>query len=150
MWSRGSHTKQFGFDSFFLLSGTLIAYVALQKMANKKTKRHYTILTTQYIRRILHFTPVYAIILFSYWLLTVHFGDGPLWRNTIGVGSTLYKNCERNWWTNLFYINNLYPWANLDECMPWSWYVSNEIQFFVLAPVMIVPLYLFYPIGLAV
>ena len=143
-------SSPFGFDSFFLLSGTLIAYVALQKMANKKTKRHYAILTTQYIRRILHFTPVYAIILFSYWLLTVHFGDGPFWRNTIGVGSTLYKNCEKNWWTNLFYINNLYPWANLDECMPWSWYVSNEIQFFVFAPVMIVPLYLFYPIGLAV
>ena len=142
-------SSPFGFDSFFLLSGVLVAYVALQKMA-KKTKRNYAILVTYYIRRILHFTPVYAIILFSYWLLTVHLADGPVWRRTVGVGSSLYENCERNWWTNLFYINNLHPWANLDECMPWSWYLSSEIQFFVIAPVMILPLYFIYPVGLVV
>ena len=68
----------------------------------------------------------------------------------MGVGSMLYENCEKYWWTNLLYINNLYPWANLDECMPWTWYLSSEIQFYVAAPLMIVPLSIIYPVGLVI
>lgn len=34
--------------------------------------------------------------------------------------------------------------------MWWSWYLANDMQFFVIAPLMVVPLYLFYPAGLAV
>ena len=142
-------SSPFGYDSFFLLSGVLLAYVTLRKMA-VKSKRKYAVLLTHYIQRILHFMPVYAIILFTGWLLTVYFADGPLWQRTIGDDSKLYENCNRYWWTNLFYINNLYPWANLDECMPWTWYVSTEIQFFVIAPAIVLPLALFYPIGLII
>lgn len=142
-------SSPFGYDSLFLLSGVLVAYVALPKLMTR-TKRQYATLVTHFLRRILHFAPVYAIILFSYWLLTVHLADGPIWRQTIGVESAQYENCEKNWWTNLFYINNLYPWANIDECMPWTWYISTEIQFFVFAPIIILPLSFFYPIGLII
>ena len=142
-------SSPFGYDTFFLLSGVLLAYVTLRKMA-VKSKRKYVVLLTHYIQCILHFTPVYAIILFTGWLLTVYFADGPIWQRTVGDDSRLYENCNKYWWTNLFYINNLYPWANIDECMPWTWYVSTEIQFFVFAPAIVLPLALFYPIGLII
>ena len=142
----------FGFDSLFLLSGVLVAYVTLGKIsdARKNSGRRYVAMATEFLRRVLHFVPVYAVVLFTIWLLTVHFADGPLWHQTVGVGSILYENCQKNWWTNFFNINNLYPWASLDQCMPWAWYVASELQFFIFAPLIIVPLAFLYPLGLAI
>ena len=74
----------FGYDSFFLLSGVLVTYVALNKLSDGKSKKKYMKLAVEYLRRILHFSPVYAVVLFTYWLLTVHFADGPVWRRTVG------------------------------------------------------------------
>ena len=140
----------FGYDSLFLISGVIVTFVTLKKLSVGKSKRKYVTLATEFVRRILHFSPVYAVVLFTYWLLTVHFADGPLWRSTVGVGSSLYENCRDNWWTNLFYINNMYPWASLDQCMPWTWYVASELQFFIVAPLLVVPLALVYPLGLTI
>ena len=137
----------FAVDSFFLLSGTLVAYLTLRRM--DKQKGRFPVLL-YYTHRFLRITPAYLFVLFSYWFLTVHLADGPLWQNTIGVESAFYKNCEHYWWTNMLYINNLYPWKVLDECMSWTWYLSNDMQFFIIAPTIIVPLYFFYPAGLVV
>lgn len=143
-------SSPFGFDSFFLLSGILVTYVALNRLAAGKSKKKYVKLAAQYLRQVLHFSPVYAVVLFTYWLLTVHFADGPLWQRAVGVDSSLYENCKENWWTNFFYINNFHPWANLDQCMPWAWYVASEFQFFIAAPLLVVPLALVYPLGLVI
>ena len=86
--------------------------------------------------------------LFMPWFVPWFFADGPVWQRTVGVGSTPYENCRENWWTNLFYINNFYPWASLNQCMPWAWYVASELQFFIVAPLLIIPLALLYPLGL--
>ena len=137
----------FAVDSFFLLSGMLVAYITLRKM--DKNKGRFPVFI-YYIHRILRITPAYAIVLFSYWFLTVHLADGPLWQQTLGVQSELYRNCERYWWTNMLYINNVYPWKVLDECMSWTWYLSNDMQFYVIAPVMLLPLYYIYPVGLTI
>ena len=137
----------FAVDSFFLLSGMLVAYITLRKM--DKNKGRFPVLI-YYIHRILRITPAYAVVLFTYWFLTVHLADGPLWQQTLGVRSEFYRNCERYWWTNMLYINNIYPWKVLDECMSWTWYLSNDMQFYIIAPVMLLPLYYLYPVGLAV
>ena len=136
-----------GVDSFLLMSGLLVTYLTMRQM--NKQKGRFPLLM-YYIHRILRITPAYIFVLFSYWLLTVHFADGPLWRETIGDGSAFYESCERYWWTNLLYINNIYPLKHIDICMPWTWYLANDMQFYVIAPLMIVPLYMFYPVGLAV
>ena len=135
----------FAVDSFFLMSGLLVTYLTLRHMDRRNGKFP---LLPYYIHRLLRITPVYAFVLFSYWLLTVHLADGPIWQQTIGSGSDFYKSCERYWWTNLLYINNIYPQKHIDICMPWTWYLADDMQFFVIAPIMIVPLYLFYPAGL--
>lgn len=137
----------FSVDSFFFLSGTLVSYLTLREMERKKGR--FPILS-YYIHRYLRLTMVYAFLLFFYWTLTVHLGDGLLWRHVTGSGSALQKTCEKYWWTNLLYINNFYPWALKDECMGWTWYLSNDMQFYVLAPLIVVPLYFFFPVGLII
>ena len=137
----------FAVDSFFFLSGALVAYLTLREM---ERRRGWFPFITYYLHRYLRLTMVYAFVLFFYWTLTVHLGDGNTWIATTGPDSPVQKNCERYWWTNLLYINNLYPWKLNDECLSWSWYLANDMQFYVIAPLIIIPLFFFFPVGLAV
>ena len=137
----------FAVDSFFFLSGALVAYLTLREMERRKGWFPFI---TYYLHRYLRLTMVYAFVLFFYWTLTVHLGDGSTWILATGPDSALQKNCERYWWTNLLYINNLYPWKLGDECLGWSWYLANDMQFYVIAPLIIIPLFFFFPIGFAV
>ena len=133
-------------DSFFFLSGTLVAYLTLREM---ERKRCFPFLT-YFLHRYLRLTMVYAFLLFFWWTLTVYFGKGHGWNAFVGPDSAQMKNCERYWWTNLLYVNNFYPWRLNDECMGWSWYLANDMQFYMLAPLIIIPLYYFFPVGLVV
>ena len=144
---RGISESVLAVDSFFLMSGLLVAYLTLRKMERRKGKFKFPVFL-YYVHRFLRLTPVYAFVLFSYWLLTVHLADGPVWRKTIGENSDFYKSCERYWWTNLLYINNIYPRKHLDICMPWSWYLASDMQFYIIAPLIIVPLSLNHKVGL--
>jgi hypothetical protein len=46
-------------------------------------------------------------------------------------GDTCVK--DNQWWKNLLFINNLSPREmNLEkECLPWTWYLGNDMQLFV-------------------
>jgi peptidoglycan/LPS O-acetylase OafA/YrhL len=137
----------FAVDSFFFLSGALVSYLTLREMERKKGR--FPVIT-YYLHRYLRLTMVYAFLLFFWWTLTVHLGNGPTWRKAAGVDSDLQNNCEKYWWTNFLYINNLYPWGLKDECMGWTWYLSNDMQFYILAPLIVIPLYFFFPAGLLI
>ncbi len=132
-------------DSFFFLSGLLIAYLTLRHMTRKNGRFPAV---TYYVHRYLRLTPSYAFVLFFYWFLTMHLTDGPAYHFGTGVHSVSYGNCEKYWWTNLLYINNLYPWSMQDECMGWTWYLANDMQFFVVSPLLIVLLYYWPIVGL--
>ena len=131
----------FSVDSFFFLSGALVAYLTLREMEKKRGRFPFI---TYYLHRYLRLTMVYAFLLFFWWALTQHLLDGNTWKDVTD------KNCGKYWWTNLLYINNLYPWKLEKECMGWSWYLANDMQFFVIAPLILIPLYYFFPVGLAV
>ena len=144
---RGVSESVLAVDSFFCMSGLLVTYLTLRKMEKRRGKSKFPALL-YYLHRVLRLTPVYAFVLFSYWFLTVHLSDGPLWRSIIGRGSDFYQSCEKYWWSNLLYINNLYPQRHLEICMPWSWYLANDMQFYVAAPLIIIPLALYFPAGI--
>ncbi|CAG7827395.1 unnamed protein product, partial [Allacma fusca] len=55
-------------------------------------------------------------------------------------------NCRKYWWRNLLYFNNLV--TNPESCYSESWYLANDMQFFVLSPVLIYPLWRFKLIGM--
>ncbi|GFY45079.1 nose resistant to fluoxetine protein 6 [Trichonephila inaurata madagascariensis] len=72
-------------------------------------------------------TPVYMMFLAFYTTLMAYLGSGPLWN---------YKetdpNCQAYWWWNLLYFNNFLTAVN--QCIPWSWYLANDMQFYVISP----------------
>ncbi len=130
----------FSVDSFFFLSGVLVAYLTLKEM--KKNDGRFPFLQ-YYIHRYLRITPTYAFVIFFSAYLSVHLAVGPY----MSLIDALGPACSKYWWTNLIYINNLYPWKLNDECLAWGWYLANDMQFYIIAPTMLISAYCFLPAG---
>ena len=132
----------FAVDSFFFLSAVLVAYLTLREMRKRKGRFPYL---EFYVHRYFRLTPTYAFVLFFAWFLTTHITSGP------GItGNTLSKTCTSYWWTNFLYINNFYPWRLADECLGWTWYLANDMQFYVISPLIIIAAYHLLPLSLII
>ena len=135
----------FSVDSFFFLSGVLVAYLSLREMEKKRGRFPFLHF---YIHRYLRLTPVYAFVLFFTWALFIHLAEGP---GFIAAGQATGGNCQKYWWTNLLYINNFYPWKSAEgSCIGWAWYLANDMQFYVISPFILIPMYMFFPAALVI
>nr|KAG5687119.1 hypothetical protein BaRGS_022744 [Batillaria attramentaria] len=91
---------------------------------------------------LLRLTPIYMIVLMFFTCLHTYLGDGPLWPNDV-VDAT---NCKKYWWTNLLYINNVVEVDNM--CMGWTWYLSNDMQFYFISPIFLLAMFYLMPLGI--
>ncbi|XP_029656584.2 nose resistant to fluoxetine protein 6 [Octopus sinensis] len=121
-------------DSFFLLSGLLVSYSTLRAMKANGGKMNWFYF---YIHRFWRLTPPYMLLMMLYIPLFRYMGHGPFW-----PPQGLEKDfCKNSWYYNLFYINNFMPNASKNMCMGWSWYLANDMQFYWISPLIIIPLY---------
>ena len=60
------------------------------------------------------------------------FGRGPIWDKY----AEIIKPCQTLWWTNLVWINNLYPQKFDEKCLPWTWFVPCYIQMTMSLPII--------------
>ncbi|XP_077287817.1 nose resistant to fluoxetine protein 6-like [Arctopsyche grandis] len=121
----------FAVDTFFFMSGFALAHSFFQTQYGPSKRKHniseraYTFLSSV-VKRFLRITPSYMItlgiaVIMSEW----RFRKTPFWSNE--------RNdliCPNYWWRNILYINNLFPRSEM--CLPWSWYLSNDMQSFVI------------------
>ncbi|ELT93753.1 hypothetical protein CAPTEDRAFT_227362 [Capitella teleta] len=124
-------------DSFFFLSGTLVSYLLLREMAKRVGPMKVSWLKF-YFHRYWRLTPTLLITLGFFICVFPFMGEGPLWNPDMSRGP-----CHNSWWSVPLYINNLYKPG--DQCMGWVWYLANDMQFFIISPLFIIPLYM-YPI----
>ncbi|XP_062571953.1 LOW QUALITY PROTEIN: nose resistant to fluoxetine protein 6-like [Saccostrea cucullata] len=113
-------------DTFFVLSGLLTSYLLLKQMSKTKGRINWFLF---YFHRFWRLTPVYMMVIGMYVTIYPHLVFGP---NKPAPDET----CKRAWWKNLLYIDNFFGYKDL--CLGWSWYLNNDMQFYVLSPVMIV------------
>lgn len=120
-------------DTFFLMSGVLVGRSLLSYLdqhGGRLPVVHY--LVHRYIR----LTSSLAAAVLACMTLLSRIGDGPLWEMFMPVAS---EPCRRWWWTTLLYVQN---YANPGQmCMSHSWYLSVDMQLYVLAPVLVWPLW---------
>ncbi|XP_071956995.1 nose resistant to fluoxetine protein 6-like [Antedon mediterranea] len=141
----------FSVDSFFFLSGLLVTYLTLKYLQKHDGKLNWVMF---YVHRYLRLTPVYMMVIFIFTTLTIHFANGPLYQAffspnpVFGIASAVTP-CQKYWWTNLLYINNLYPSGINEECIGWSWYLANDMQFYIISPFVIYLLYHYFFVGVA-
>eukprot|EP00038_Savillea_parva_P010749 m.192514 g.192514 ORF g.192514 m.192514 type:complete len:712 (+) comp18666_c0_seq1:203-2338(+) len=130
-------------DIFFFLSGMLTTFTLLQRMRkNGKNKFPAPIFI---LLRYLRLTPLYVYVLVMYATVVVHLGQGPVWFRLEREAG----NCETQWWTNILYVNNFVPHEFHQTCMPWSWYLACDMQYFITG-LFILTVYLRWrPLGIA-
>ncbi|XP_067945682.1 nose resistant to fluoxetine protein 6-like [Watersipora subatra] len=134
----------FAVDSFFLLSGLLVGYLFLKMMAKIKGKVSCFMMTMYYVHRYIRLLPLYGAAILISVAYTNYLGRGPL--NTWYSGE-LKNFCDTNWWTNLLYINNVYK--DKEMCHAVTWYLANDMQFYVISPLILIPLYWLPGLGFA-
>lgn len=74
-------------------------------------------------------TPAYAFLILCVVGFIGKVGDGPRWPEAY---SEMHTSCKAYWWTNLLYVNNLYPAALLDEVCRLSGFLnksSNKLDY---------------------
>ncbi|KAL3870231.1 hypothetical protein ACJMK2_038308 [Sinanodonta woodiana] len=124
----------FSVDSFFVLSGLLLAYLTfrdLEKVGGVK-KFGWKMF---YFHRFWRLTPPYMLLMMVYVPTVKYWSDGPLWPKD----GFEYNYCKDTWWINLLYINNIVE--DDKTCMGWGWYLANDMQFFVVSPILMISLY---------
>ncbi|KAK3088547.1 hypothetical protein FSP39_020450 [Pinctada imbricata] len=131
-------------DTFFALSGLLLSYLLMKEMEKNKGPKKINWFM-YYFHRLWRLTPLYMLLLGIYFCLTPYFSNGPNYNQGERPG------CAKYWWTNLLYINNLvYDDTAVLSCMAWSWYMANDMQFYILSPLLIVPFFFHVGFGIVV
>jgi len=130
-------------DSFFLMSGCLVSYLMLKDLDKTNGRINFPLL---YLHRYLRITGFYAFLIF--FLSTV-------WRHlAIGPNQFLEQaadECGKTPWVNLLYINNFD--LGIEEqgnCLGQTWYLANDMQFFLLAPPIVYITWKWDKIGLLI
>jgi hypothetical protein len=93
-----------------------------------------------YLHRWLRLTPAYGLVILYFANLYNYGFYGYPWSKpgTLGQAPTIGV-CYDYWWTNLLYVNNLYPDQftfapeRLPTCMGWAWYLGVDFQLFLVA-----------------
>ncbi|XP_043578457.1 nose resistant to fluoxetine protein 6-like isoform X2 [Bombus pyrosoma] len=116
-------------DIFFFISGFLLSYTFLKERRKYQgippIAERMNNVFQKIVKRYIRLTPAYFIVIL---IAILNF----TWHDHV---STLLPvehpntKCSKYWWTNILYINNFYRWDEL--CLTWTWYLPNDMQFFV-------------------
>ena len=119
----------FSVDTFFFLSGLLVSYIFLTRR-NEIQSLSWKFWIKFVLHRYLRILPPYIALVLLLEPLRYYFCTGPF---CPPVNSSM---CYTNWWKNILNVNNL--WKETDMCAPWTWYLANDFQFFLLSPIFLI------------
>ena len=128
------YTAFYSVDTFFWMSGLLMTYLFIIEF-EKIPGLPILNLILVYVHRFLRITPVYMFCMCFFWSLEPYFGNGPLW---FDITNYLNYDCHKYWYSNLLYVNNFIPHWKTNSCLGQSWYLANDMQFFIISPIILI------------
>ncbi|XP_066998619.2 nose resistant to fluoxetine protein 6 [Anabrus simplex] len=126
-------------DTFFVLSGLLVAYVFFQTVPKTNSFN----IPMYYLHRYIRLTPAVAVMILLHNSLLRHAGTGPMWDM---IQKAIGNSCPDNWWITLLYVQNYVKVSK--QCIIQAWYLSVDMQLFWLSPLVLIPLWKWPKIGL--
>lgn len=90
----------FSVDTFFLLSGFLLAWTAFREIGRRKGKLNAGLM---FFHRIIRTAPLKIVLVFVVVSVFRYFGSGPFWET---YSRPLQFYCEENWWKTMLFIQN--------------------------------------------
>ncbi|XP_066247029.1 nose resistant to fluoxetine protein 6-like isoform X2 [Euwallacea similis] len=128
-------TAHLGVDTFFFISGFLLAYGYFKSLAQKPIIVQIRGIPHMIIHRYLRITPVVLMFFLYSVYLSQHIGSGPLFTAVYDYFNT---PCKQHWWAVFLYIQNYYN-PN-DICWVHLWYLSADWQLFLISPLILIPM----------
>lgn len=131
-------------DTFFMMGATLLVFHTfreMEKLRGKPMIKWIVFWATFYLHRYIRLTSIYAIVIALHATLLKYLADGPM---SYLITKQVDK-CASGWYYNVLYINNFAYEIEDDSadklCMGWTWYMANDMQFFVITPFLLGALY---------
>ncbi|XP_076252110.1 nose resistant to fluoxetine protein 6 [Rhynchophorus ferrugineus] len=132
----------FSVDTFFFVSGLLVSFLYFRTNAKgkldplSKGKNGFVAGLLHFLGLMFYrFARLTAPYLFALGITEVSMK----WFNSnsvFEVPALDHENCPNYWWRNLLYINTLFPVNEM--CMLWSWYISDDTQFYAIGAVILI------------
>ncbi|XP_046817971.1 nose resistant to fluoxetine protein 6-like isoform X1 [Vespa crabro] len=122
----------FSVDTFFFISGLLVTILFYRSLGSLKIDKNDFLKTStskfivMILYRFVRLTPAYLFVLGINEISIKQVQARTVFTPEIAN----HLNCDKFWWRNALYLNSLYP--RKEMCMLWSWYMSNDTQFYVL------------------
>lgn len=123
---------QAGVDTFFFLSGFLLSHLTLKEL---RSGRMNVVLAI--ILRYVRLTPSLALVMLVFYKIWVFFGHGPF---AVTFQDSINRRCDGSWWSELTYTMNFIPFDSDKVCMGWTWYLGDDMIFFIIA-MFLLPVY---------
>lgn len=117
--------------------------MGLMKKSNGRSKPYWMLV----LHRFLRLMPMYISTMLFYWFVISSIGSGPMF---FRFKEEHISHCEKYWFSHFLFFNNFYPLDGNNQCMGWTWYLPNDMQFFVISPPIIILLYHRRKLGLAI
>lgn len=133
----------FAVDVFFYMSGFMM-YKGMQKYFTEADdqsaetvkrrlsfKKKIFLILNGFVMRYIRLLPLYLFIILGMTSIVTLFPSGPL-----SLSNFMNASCPDYWWHNLLYINNVVNYEAMGNqtgmCAGHSWYLANDMQFFIL------------------
>ena len=128
-------------DIFFVISGTLSAYLTMKDIERHKGFRYMYF----YLNRFFRLSPLLYLYTLIVYKVSPQFGQGPAWFPFEAHG------CTETWQYVLLYLANTgYVYNGAREiCMGATWHIAADMQLFLFSPIFLILLYNFHYVGLA-
>ncbi|KAI9551729.1 hypothetical protein GHT06_022065 [Daphnia sinensis] len=144
--AQGLANGLFAVDSFFLMSGLLVAFTQMRQLDQNNG---FFNIKRFYFHRYVRLTPVYAAVMAFIAALWPRLGSGPDWHFL----QRMSKGVRQRWWTSMLYINNYVATTELSMSNPLmgmieSWSLACDMQMFWISPLFIYPLWRWKKAGL--
>nr|CAH7730472.1 unnamed protein product [Callosobruchus chinensis] len=117
--------------SFHFMMSTWVLIMSMLAKSDRKEPLSIDFIVKSIIKRYVRLLPVLLVLvgLFATWYR--HLPYGPLW---FGICEEA-ERCRQNWWTNILFIQNYVN--KYFMCHIVSWYIGVEMQYYVIALVLI-------------
>ncbi|XP_045112789.1 nose resistant to fluoxetine protein 6-like isoform X2 [Portunus trituberculatus] len=119
-------------DTFFFLSGLLVTYSLLRQVKKTNTFNLPLFYVHRYVRLV--FPIGLTVGLFA--TVMRFMVTGPL---KFMWDSSIYAYCKDFWWRDLIFVDNFY--FDKPLCVGQAWYLGTDMQLYLVAPLIILPLY---------